>query len=101
VAHTYDIGTDRGRVRLGLADTRARSAQFTDAEIDHFLAIGGTVDEAINEGLRVLMAAASARGDASRAAALRVLLQTRGGEMPTVGVDFPSALPMDDAYVEP
>ena len=40
MAATYDVTTDRGRVRLLIGDTDvtpAADAQFTDAEIDAFL----------------------------------------------------------------
>jgi hypothetical protein len=101
VAFTYDLSTSRGKVRLGLADKRAESAIFTDAEIDHFLSTGGTVDEAINEGLRVLIAAHAAKGDTDRVDALSAVLAQRGGDLPTLSVGEGAALPTDDAYESP
>jgi hypothetical protein len=44
MAFTYDVTTDRGRVRLLLNDVDRDTAVFTDGEIDAFLALeGGTV----------------------------------------------------------
>jgi hypothetical protein len=39
MAFTYDVSTDRGRVRLLLNDVDAATAVFQDAEIDAFLAL--------------------------------------------------------------
>lgn len=40
---TYDTATDRGRVRLLIADTDSANPVFTDAEIDTFVALEGDV----------------------------------------------------------
>ena len=37
MAFTYDVTTDRGKVRLLISDTNAADYQFEDAEIDAFL----------------------------------------------------------------
>jgi hypothetical protein len=100
VAFTYDVATDRGKVRLGLGDTKESTGIFTDAEIDHFLTTGGTVAKAIEYGLRMLMAAHAARGDAARVLAIRERLATTGGDLPYADVIYPSALPMDQGFDE-
>jgi len=43
MAFTYDVTTNRGRVRLLIADTDATSYIFEDAEIDAFLTMQGSV----------------------------------------------------------
>lgn len=40
MAFTYDVNTDRGRVRLLIADTDSTSVLFQDDEIDAFLTLG-------------------------------------------------------------
>lgn len=100
-AYTYDIATNRGKVRLGIGDTQEGHGVFTDDEIDHFLSEGVTVAGAIHYGLHVWMAAAAARGDASRVAALRERLAMTGGDLPTIDVIFPSNLPSDQGFTEP
>lgn len=42
MAFTYDITTDRGKVRLLCTDTDAAYQLFQDAEIDYFLALFGS-----------------------------------------------------------
>lgn len=41
MAFSYDLATDRGRVRLLIPDTEAAKAVFQDEEIDAFLGLGG------------------------------------------------------------
>lgn len=41
MAFTYDVTTNRGKVRLLIADTNASSYTFEDAEIDAFLGFEG------------------------------------------------------------
>lgn len=101
MAHTYDIATNRGKVRFLMADTRAESAIFTDAEIDNALTFGSTVDGAVNYLMRVLIAGHAAKGDAARVAALQQALALRGGDLPTLTVGEGAALPTDDAYEAP
>ena len=43
MACTYDITTDRGKVRLLIADTSTTSCTFSDAEIDVFLTMASDV----------------------------------------------------------
>jgi len=62
---TYDPSTDRGWVRLKLADTKPGTAVFDDAEIDAFLARGGSVEAAIYLGAEAALAQAT-RGAGSR-----------------------------------
>lgn len=40
MAFTYDVTTDRGRMRLHLADTDAAAYVFEDEELDAFLELG-------------------------------------------------------------
>ncbi len=42
MAFTYDITTDRGRVRLLISDTDGTDYQFEDDEIDFFLTLGSS-----------------------------------------------------------
>lgn len=100
MAHTYDPTTNRGKVRYRLAITRAETSWATDAEIDQALTDGGSVDGACALLLRGAMAHAAVNGDTARVAAIRDLLATFGGDLPTVDVDFPDLLPMDADYEE-
>ena len=43
MAFTYDLSTDRGKVRFLIPDTDSASAFLTDEEIDHCLTQAGTV----------------------------------------------------------
>lgn len=45
MAFTYDVTTDRGKVRLVITDTDEDNAIFQDAEIDAFLTITKVNDE--------------------------------------------------------
>lgn len=101
MAFTYDITTDRGAVRFGIGDTIEGVAMLTDAEIDHCLTLGGSVQGAIHYGLKALMAAHTTRGEAAKAAAIRERLALTGGDLPTLSVVYPAALPMDQGFVEP
>jgi len=62
---TYEPSTDRGRVRLILADTRKKTAHFDDDEIDAALSTQGSVEGACYE-LAVGMVAHVARHGSSR-----------------------------------
>lgn len=62
---TYDPSTDRGMVRLLIADTRAESGIFTDAEVDAALSRQGTPEGAVYE-LAAYMYAASIRHTSNR-----------------------------------
>ena len=42
MAFTYDVTTDRGKVRLLIGDTDAADYQFEDAEIDAFLTMASS-----------------------------------------------------------
>ena len=39
MAWTYDLTTDRGKVRLMTGDTQTADQQLTDDEVDHFLSV--------------------------------------------------------------
>ncbi len=62
---TYDASTNRGWVRLKLADTQPETHVFDDEEIDAFLSRGGSVDAAIYLGAQAALAQA-ARATAAR-----------------------------------
>ena len=53
---TYDPSTDRGKVRLYVRDHRPDSFAFTDAEIDVFVAVGGSWQAAVAEAATALLA---------------------------------------------
>ena len=55
MAFTYDVDTDRGRVRLLIQDSDPAYEFFADAEVDAFLSLADDV-----EGARVFNAAAMA-----------------------------------------
>lgn len=55
MAFTYDITTDRGKVRSKLADTLERTHAFSDAEIDELLTEEGSVYGAAAAGLDLLI----------------------------------------------
>lgn len=42
MSFTYDVTTDRGKVRLLATDTNSNAPQFADAEIDAMLSLAGT-----------------------------------------------------------
>ena len=111
MAFTYDLGTDRGKIRLKLSDTNSAAYGFEDAEIDAFLTEGGSVDKAVVLGLRVLLVDAARRAkafylpgttysDAGRIAGIQAALKMYGGDLPTVTVISPQIQPYDSGYVE-
>lgn len=111
MAFTYDVSTDRGRVRLKLSDTNSAAYGFEDAEIDALLSEGGTVLAATILGLRVLLVDAARRAksvttagtsysDAGRVAGLQATLKMYGGDLPTATVVTLGAQPYDSGYVE-
>jgi len=124
LSFTYDIGTDRGKTRLRLADTAGESSGavatsnpyvFQDDEIDLFLSDGGSVAGATLEGIKVLLMDYARReksfdikgvklDDKGRTAALRSayeVIAADEGELPTVSVTMPSAMPWEDSFTEP
>lgn len=119
MAFTYDPGTDRGRVRLRLADTREETPFFTDAEVDALLADAGSWQGAVAEGARIALmqvgrfarsyshsdpSGESRQEDEAAAAsflqALIDMYDRRDPTLPTVGVVFPGNRPMDSGYTE-
>lgn len=112
MAFTYDVSTDRGLVRLQLSDTDSAAYWFEDAEIDALLTRGGSVDAATGLAARALMASKALRAkkftlqgisydDTVTIAALRDLVAMYGQDVATVGVAMPSALPFDEAFIQP
>ena len=57
MACTYDITTDRGKVRLTIGDTSTTACIFSDAEIDVFLALNSNnINLAAADALEAWMA---------------------------------------------
>jgi len=56
MAFTYDVTTDRGKVRLLCTDTLESNAIFQDAEIDAFLTLNTSVRLAAAAALEVIAA---------------------------------------------
>lgn len=54
MAFTYDVSTDRGKVRLLCTDTLESNAIFQDAEIDAFLTMNTSVRLAAAAALEVI-----------------------------------------------
>lgn len=113
MAFTYDITTDRGRVRFNLADTDSSAYTFEDAEIDQLLSTEGDVDGATAACLRALLTDAGRRAKhfsmqgltldtkaqvQSLQAALAAYEVNAG---PTVAIVMGGTIPQDDAWVEP
>lgn len=98
MAFTYDISTDRGKVRLGVGDTNEAHGIFTDDEIDEALSEGGSVEDAIVWLLKMLKGAMAARGDYQRVGAIDEAINAHDGDMPEVQVTFPAPLPMDAGW---
>lgn len=112
MAFTYDISTDRGRLRLNLADTDSSAYVFEDEELDVLLAEASSVADATGAALRVLLADRARRAkrfamqglsldDTAQIAALKDLLSLYGGDLPTVQSVLPALLPSDEGFVEP
>ncbi len=110
MSFTYDLSTDRGKVRLSLGDTGpANSYVFEDDEIDYFLTTGTTINGATIEGLRVLLSSkahrvktASVHGltinDTAQIKGLLDTIKALGGS-PTISITHPTLLPSDYDYV--
>ena len=124
MAFTYDNSTNRGKVRLRLADTAGETTGasstsndyvFQDDEIDLFLSDGGSVAGAVIEGLKVLLVDYARReksfdikgvklDDRGRVAALKTALEVLAedeGEIPSIVVTMPSEMAWEDGYTEP
>lgn len=112
MAFTYDISTDRGKVRLQLGDTTASAYVFEDDEIDYFLTTGGDVDAATARGLRVLLTDRAKRAksfsmqglsvdDSKGLAQLQAMLSNYGGDLPTVAIRMGANIPQDIGFTEP
>lgn len=56
MAFTYDVSTDRGKVRLLITDVQEANPLFQDAEIDAFLALNTSVRLAAAAALEVIAA---------------------------------------------
>lgn len=57
MSFTYDVTTERGKVRLLITDVQAATSIFADAEIDAFLALeGGVVKRAAARALATIAA---------------------------------------------
>lgn len=116
MSYSYDITTDIGRVRIRLGDATGTVGDpatytFEDDEITELLTVGGSVDGATAQGIRILLVDAARRAksfslkglsmnDTARLSALREMLAVFGGDMPTASVIFPALLPSDRGYTE-
>tara|TARA_R110002124_G_scaffold53832_1_gene153969 strand:+ start:659 stop:1006 length:348 start_codon:yes stop_codon:yes gene_type:complete len=112
MAFTYDITTDRGKVRLKLADTDSSAYVFEDDEIDYFLSSASTVDDGVVIGLHVLLADRARRAksfsiqglslnDTAQIAAIQTLIEIYGGDEPTLAAVMPALMPSDAGFSEP
>lgn len=110
---SYDITTDRGRVRFNLSDTTPSPGAywFEDEEIDQMLSDEGSVNAATAACLRALLASKGLRmkkfsadglsyDDTAQLAAIKELLEIYGADLPTLSAVTPAALPMDEGYTE-
>ena len=106
---TYDISTDRGKLRFRLGDTNAAAPVFTDAEIDYLLTTGGSVFEGLKLGVQQLITSRAYRikratslnltiDDTEQVAQLRAWLNDLGGVIPEATVTFPKRLPSDSGF---
>lgn len=110
---TYDLTTDRGKVRLRLADVREDGHVFTDEEIDYFLDVGSTVNAAAVEGIDVLLVDAARRekavglvgttvDDRGRTAALLAVRAIYApDDLPFASITFGANIPSDEGFTEP
>lgn len=67
MAYTYDVATDRGKVRRDIGDSIAGEMHFDDDEIDSFLSEGGGVKAGAGLALMAWAAALSREDKASSA----------------------------------
>ncbi len=67
MAYTYDVSTDRGKVRRDIGDTVTGEMHFDDAEIDSFLSEGGSVKAGAGLALMAWAAALSREDEQSKA----------------------------------
>ena len=111
MAFTYDVTTSRGKVRLRIADTTSTAYVFEDAEVDYALTAGGSVNGAVVELARMLLANAALRtkyfnvkglayDDRHQVDAIKALIAEYGG-MPEISVSMPEAQPWEDGFTEP
>lgn len=98
MAFTYDIDTDRGKVRLALGDTHRKTAIFSDAEIDHFLAEGGDLEQGRLLAIQHAMSIAAMRKDPAMVQALERAWQRFGGDRQPISVVFGGRVPGDDGF---
>lgn len=76
MAFTYDVSTDRGKVRMLVPDSSATNYVFEDAEVDAFLSLEGAVRRAAALALETI-----ASNEALTLKVIRVLdLQTDGAK---------------------
>ena len=112
MAHTYDLGTDAGLVRLNLSDTVEATAAFTDAEIASLLTTHGSVTAATGAALRILLADRARRcksfslpgmsyNDTAALASLRDLLSLYGADLPTATVRMGAVMDTDRGFIDP
>ena len=109
MAFTYDLSTDRGKLRLRISDTSSTAYVFEDAELDVFLSDGGSVKGGAVEAYQSLLANAALRtkyfqlqgvsyDDRHQADHLYNLIGLNGGFIATASTGGPANHPMDDAF---
>ena len=112
MAFTYDITTNRGKLRFKLGDTDAASFAFEDDEIDYLLSSTSSQDDALIEGVKVLIAQYARRvkvfsveglsyNDTKVVDHLRGWLADLGGTVDNVsqvGIVLPNLQPHDSGY---
>lgn len=110
MAFTYDLATSVGQLRLAISDTNAAAYGFEDAELTYLLTTGGSHNAAVILALRTLLVDAARRSkaftvpgltynDAGRVAGIQAALKMYG-DLPTVTIITPAALPYESGYVE-
>lgn len=102
MAFTYDgtLGTDLAKTRFGIGDTNAAHPVYTDAEVNQFISDGGSVAGGIAEALKHQKRIAAWRGDSARVSGIDEALALTSADMPTLTVNMPALLPMDEGFDE-
>ena len=113
MAFTYDITTNRGRVRVNLSDTDSTAYVFEAEELDQLRTTEGDVDGATAASLRALLASAARRAkyfamqgltldSKQQVQSLQAALsayETNAG--PSVAVVMGGNIPQDRGFTEP
>lgn len=120
MSFTYTATSDIGKCRLKLADTggvapgstATSGYAFEDAEWQMFLDEAGSVNGAVGNAARALLADGARRqrafslpgvtyNDSGRVAGLKELIKLYGAEMPTLTVRMPAPIGSDSGFEDP